>query len=248
MIIKYFVLILMFSPVASFGQVVLSYQSNLDVYKPYTSLAQEYIKQNSKVSSKTQTVLASTPILKTEKHLIRVGLNYKRIEHIVKDRILQIPTYDHSNHQTVFVGNVPSKRDLVSISNAFGLHLDYNRFIFEKKFYKANFGATSELYLFEFYTSDYYRTSYKSNFIIPSEGEIDDAIHPLVRKEQNILKPVLSTISLYYLNTFQFTNKFSIGLRISAGTNLYSKWDQFRKYAWVGLGLELGFGTSKAMM
>jgi hypothetical protein len=34
--------------------------------------------------------------------------------------------------------------------------------------------------------------------------------------------------------------------KVYVGTNLYSDWDQFKKYAWVGLGLEMGFGKVKA--
>jgi hypothetical protein len=241
-------LVFSLSPVGLIGQLMnISYQPNLDVYKPYTSLAQEYINKNSKVSSFTQSVLVSYPILRLNKNTVRIGLNYKKIEHTVKDRILEIPTYKIVNHQSVFVGNVPSKRDLISKSNLYGLHLDYNRVLLDKKFYKGSYGATSELYLFEFYESYYYRSEIDKS-VTPYIEEKDASILPLIPKERNIMKPVLSTISLYFLNTFQCNQHFSLGLRVSAGTNLYSKWDQFSRYAWVGLGLELGFGTSKAMM
>ena len=39
---------------------------------------------------------------------------------------------------------------------------------------------------------------------------------------------------------------FDFVLRASLGTNLYSDWDQFKSYAWLGLGIELGFGNGKS--
>ena len=48
-------------------------------------------------------------------------------------------------------------------------------------------------------------------------------------------------ISAYYRQVFQLHENFSLAARISLGTNLYSDWDQYKKYAWLGLGLEMGF-------
>jgi hypothetical protein len=238
-----FALFAFFFPFGLFGQLVVSYQYNLDVYKPYTSLAQDYIKLNKDVESSKQSLFASYPILKTDKSTFRVGLNYKRIDHIVNNRVLYIPVYKIGSNQYSFVGNYPGQADLISRSNYFGLHLDYNRMIVDKGNYKGSAGVNSELYLVEYFKSEYiFGTIDVSGAPFPNEYSSYMPLTPLNAKERNFLKPSLSTLSFYYLNTFQLANKFSLGIRISAGTNLYSKWDQFSRYAWIGLGLELGFG------
>jgi hypothetical protein len=38
-----------------------------------------------------------------------------------------------------------------------------------------------------------------------------------------------------------------LAARVSVGTNLYSEWDQFRKYVWMGVGLEMGFGKPRGL-
>ena len=40
--------------------------------------------------------------------------------------------------------------------------------------------------------------------------------------------------------------EFSVGAKFLFGTNLKSDWDEFKKYSWLGFGIELGFGTRKA--
>jgi hypothetical protein len=68
--------------------------------------------------------------------------------------------------------------------------------------------------------------------------------HPFNNNE--VLFPLSSIdLSIFYSNRWQLKDNFSLGARVSLGTNLYSDWDQFKKYAWLGLGLELGFGKVK---
>jgi|TARA_R110000737_G_scaffold284835_1_gene291297 hypothetical protein len=237
------VLVLSLSPVGLIGQIVVSYQYNIDVYKPYTSLAQDYMKLKRPIESRTQSLFASYPILKTGNSTFRFGLNYKRVDHSVKNRVLYIPVYKIGSHQYSFVGNYPGQADLISRSNYFGLHLDYNRMIVDKGNYKGSAGVNSELYLVEYFKSEYiFGTIDVSGAPFPNEYSSYMPLTPLNAKERNFFNPSLSTFSIYYLNTFQLAQKFSLGLRVSLGTNLYSKWDQFSRYAWVGLGLELGFG------
>lgn len=237
-------LCVVFFPILMYGQLSVSYQFNLDIYKPYTQLAQEYKKLNSSLESRTQTAFASYPVLKRGKNTLGLGVNYKRIDHIVKNRVLYVPLYYASGSTHSFIGNYPRRADLKSHSNYLGLHFFYKRNLFEKGIYQGSFGAVTELYLVEFFKSEYYfyEMGDHSDAPFPNEYESYLPLEPLNGEERNLLKPSLSTLSFYYLNTFQLANKFSLGMRVSVGTNLYSKWDQFSRYAWVGLGLEFGFG------
>jgi hypothetical protein len=53
--------------------------------------------------------------------------------------------------------------------------------------------------------------------------------------------------SIYTEYQFLINDRFSLGSKLSFGTNLYSDWDQFRKYVWMGVGLELGFGKPRSL-
>lgn len=54
-------------------------------------------------------------------------------------------------------------------------------------------------------------------------------------------------LSVFYRHILQVSPKLNLAARISLGTNLYSDWDQFKKYAWLGVGLEMGFGQVKQL-
>lgn len=51
--------------------------------------------------------------------------------------------------------------------------------------------------------------------------------------------------SVFYRQSFHWSDYFTFSGRISVGTNVYSDWDQYKRYVWIGLGLEAGFGKKK---
>jgi hypothetical protein len=63
-------------------------------------------------------------------------------------------------------------------------------------------------------------------------------------QKRKYLFPELN-VSLDYNIMLLLKKGFSLGATVQIGTNLYSDWDQFKKYAWLGVGLELGIGRSK---
>jgi hypothetical protein len=48
-------------------------------------------------------------------------------------------------------------------------------------------------------------------------------------------------LNVFYQFNWIISPNFSLGLRASIGTNLYSDWNQFKKYLWAGFGLHVGF-------
>jgi hypothetical protein len=54
-----------------------------------------------------------------------------------------------------------------------------------------------------------------------------------------------TNLSAFYQIRWFPHDAFSLGARISAGANLYSSWDKFKKYGWLSVGLEMGFLAKK---
>jgi len=127
--------------------------------------------------------------------------------------------------------------DLKSISHSVGLTPNFNYLLLSKGGYDGVIGVYTTAYLFEIFNAKYVIKSIPIGFDVPS-------IDPYNARE--VLFPLSSIdLSIFYINRWQLKDNFSLGARISLGTNLYSDWDQFKKYAWLGLGLEMGFGKVK---
>jgi hypothetical protein len=104
-----------------------------------------------------------------------------------------------------------------------------------KKKQNGTLGLGTEIFLFENYEAHFYN----------KQGEREDYDYQPFNQYETVLGLASINLSTYYRHTFQLHENFSLAARISLGTNLYSDWDQFKKYAWFGVGLEMGFGKVK---
>jgi len=220
---------IVFVPFISATQVNVLIEQNMDWYKPYTRQAQEYLILNEKVSSYTSKIQIELPIVKKNLFEFGLGLNYKRISHLVKNKI---------NYFVIFDGSTKySPVDVMSKSHSLGLNFYEKYNLVKKGSYLGQIGVNSTIYVLEIYKSEY-------RFQISDAGlnpYFEGSFRPFNPSE--FLFPLSSIdLSIFYNNRWQLKDNFSLGARISLGTNLYSDWDQFKKYAWLGLGLEMGFG------
>jgi hypothetical protein len=225
-------LLLVLVPFSFAAQVNMVIDQNLDWYKPYTKEAQEYLILNDKVSSYTSKIQVEMSIVKRNHFEFGLGINYKRINHQVKNKI---------NYFVIFDGTTKySPADIISKSHSIGLNFYEKYNLINREKYNGQMGINSTFYVFEIYNSEY-------KFQISDAGlnpYFEGSFHPFNNNE--VLFPLSSIdLSIFYINRWQLKDNFSLGARISLGTNLYSDWDQFKKYAWVGLGLEMGFGKVK---
>jgi hypothetical protein len=214
------------------AQVNMVIDQNLDWFKPYTKEAQEYLILNEKVISYTSKIQLEMPIVKRNHYEFGIGINYKRINHLVKNKI---------NYFIIFDGSIKySPVDLLSKSHSLGLNFYEKYNLISSKKYLGQIGINSTIYWLEIYKSEY-------KFQISDAGlnpYFEGSFRPFNPSE--FLFPLSSVdLSIFYINRWQLKDNFSLGARISLGTNLYSDWDQFKKYAWLGLGLEMGFGKVK---
>jgi hypothetical protein len=217
-----------------FSQYFLKGNYNLDVYKPYTEAAQEYLLINDQVNSNTYSTSFFYRLQLEKQMSLNFGFTYKYIKHEVKDKILYVYEYEASGGQIVDSYLVNYPLDLRSRSHSLGILLDCDKSIGEWNKHSSVIGFGSEFYFFE---------DYKSRFMNRQNEEDED----LTSSNRHSRFWGISSINLstYYRHSFQFHENFSLAARISLGTNLYSDWDQFKKYAWFGVGLEMGFGKVK---
>jgi hypothetical protein len=227
--IRLFLICISINSLSGAAQVNVLFEQNLDWYKPYTKEAQEYLILNEKVSSYTAKIQLEMPIVKRNHTEFGLGINYKRINHQVKNKI---------NYFVIFDGSTKySPVDVISKSHSIGLNFYEKYNLINREKYFGQIGINSTFYVFEIYNSEY-------KFQISDAGlnpYFEGSFHPFNNNE--ILFPLSSIdLSIFYVNRWQLKDNYSLGARISLGTNLYSDWDQFKKYAWLGLGLEMGFG------
>ena len=215
-----------------------NYTRNLDIYKPYTSLAQEYMKFNDNVSSHTQTFSITRSVKLNEKYTWHWGLAYKRIDHVVYDKVKGYYSHYVSPSQGLdyyeFNG---ANLDLVSKSNSFGISNQFDYLLSEKGKISHFVGISNEIYLIESYISDY---KMKSGLNFNDEVFYIN-LYPLSSGFGRRFLFSSANLALHYRFRWQMRDAISLGAKISLGSNLYSDWDQFKKYMWLGAGIELGF-------
>ena len=201
----------------------------------------------------------SLKVISRKKNCFLMGLSYKKIQSKIIDRIT------HWNYTTYHFGTglytyytinqvYQDPADLISNYHNFGLN---NEFIYKLKNHKNfqnDIGIKSEIYLFEFFNSHFYtkdialknseNPTYSSSM---DYSLINSSSKPFTKYYENKNQLFLSLVnlSLFYRLSYCVNEKFSLATKISLGTNLYSDWDQFKKYAWLGVGLEMGFGKKK---
>ncbi|MFN5418550.1 MAG: hypothetical protein ACK5B9_15940 [Flavobacteriia bacterium] len=170
-----------------------------------------------------------------------LGLTFKNTKHIVEHKIKGYYT-ENCYQQGCDYEFISTDLDLISKSNSLGLvNTIYHTFSSNSNFH-SSIGINNEIYFYENYISTYYYSNTHDRF----DGDKNSFFNSLNNNDlpRNFFFSS-SNIALFYCLRYQQSDKFSLATKISLGTNLYSDWDQFKKYAWLGVGLELGFGKKK---
>jgi len=205
---------------------------NLDVYKPYSPFGKEFNEKHNNVTSSTNCIYAFYTTSIDEKNSISFGGCFKSIKHKITGKFnYQMYISDPlSSSPDTTIYYLPS--NLYSSSASFGVHLEYNRIIHSKKRISGLVGLSTQFYLLEFFGAHY-----SEQYTVPRLLMSDTP--------RNFFFSSANT-SLHY--AIEFKDKLdyeSLRLKVSVGTNLYSDWDQFKRYVWVGVGAEIGIRTHK---
>lgn len=232
--------IMLVTAITCFGQVSMNYTRNQDFYKPYTDQAKKYSEVNDKVYSNTQTANIKIVVYQNEKYAWNAGLTYKKINHRADSKVLGY--YEHYVSPSQGLDYYIFRETdvyLSSESHSVGIinELDYT--FLEKSKLINKIGLANEIYLFERYSSVY---KLHENDLEFNDEIYDIYLTPLNFNFGNRFLFSAVNFSLYYKLEWKPADYLQFGTKISFGTNLYSDWDQFRRYAWIGLGLEVSFG------
>ncbi len=211
-----------------------------DVYKPYTPEAKAYLKVNDQVKSHTYNFYLNYKVLEHKKIAWRLGLSYKFINHVVEDKIKTYYYYAYGNGTTSQTQLIQVKEtlDLKSRSNSLGMMNELSYTLKQNEKTAHEFGLINEFYFLEFFKSAYYYDNSEKEF-----DRIEVSIKPLTNKLRSPFLFSSTNLSVFY-RIEKHQDDHTLALRLNAGTNLYSDWDQFRQYAWFGVGLEIGFGDT----
>lgn len=146
-----FTLFLCISVNASFCQFHIVIQRNVDVYKPYTKEAQEYMQINPRVYSNTQH-LQTSYTFSNQTINFSAGIGYKLIHHEVKDKI-QYLQFNNSSNGSVYYQYIPT--DLISTSHSVSVLCDVQHTINNHKKYSGNIGSRTEFFFFELFQAEF---------------------------------------------------------------------------------------------
>ncbi|MGV3632150.1 MAG: hypothetical protein ACO1O6_13150 [Bacteroidota bacterium] len=216
----------------------------LDINKPFSKEAQQFIKEGKDVSSKTsssQNLLIT--VIKTPKFNWSTGLSYKVIDFKVKDRIKEwnyIETFDNGQIIDTFHYTFKDPADFVAKSKNYGFMNQFSYSFFSNEKIKNYVGLDLEFYFLEYYESQYESDDYNpvnTGFILKEE----DRPYPNNPPLKHFFLSSTSA-SLFYKFLYAPTNYFSIGTKILFGMNIQSDWSEFQKYSWLGFGVEIGIG------
>jgi len=229
-----FVVVFSFNSVKAqnMSTIKIGYERNLDLIK-FTETAKSFTSQGqSDVRSSTQKMEAfyTCPLFKSDWNG-GIGIAYKKIKHTVSNYF----NYSASVDDGSGVDYIHSKAALESVSKSIGLKAELNRTVHSSRRFLGNVGINTEWYLLEFYSSKFVGSSQSYGNILPS---------PYIIYKNFFLSS--SNLSAFYrCELMAPKSNLSIALKVSLGTNLYSDWDQFKRYVWVGVGAEIGIHGHK---
>lgn len=213
----------------------IGYQKNIELWAPYAIIDQNYIKSGGKVESNSSSAYAQCTIFNHDTWNFLAGISFKTMNYIAANRITSSKYYSGS---TLVNYTYKDPLDLVSKSYSFGISAEFNYQLFQTRIVRGQIGVNLELYFLESFRAKYISKD--------AEGSLGKTIPiPDVGTIPKMFILSSSNISVFYRTTFNGSPYLSPSLKLGIGTNLYSDWNQFRKYTWLAIGLEIGFGKRK---
>jgi len=220
-----------------------AYRYQADIWKPYSEPGVVYQDINRSISSDTWHLNLQTHVIDKPKWGINVGVTYKKINYRVIDH-LNFWNYEIQSsaspppgepwgvdqYQRIF----SDPADLVATSKSYGIILEEYYTLFQKEKIKGVIGLNTEVYLLEYYNAVYVSSDFTSSNSPEKTPQASQG-----PRKSFFLSSINS--SIFYRITWSFAERINLGLKVSVGANIYSDWEQFKRYAWLGVGLELGF-------
>lgn len=170
------------------------------------------------------------------------GVDFKSLHSKLIDEIDSIRYRKSTGTYSTLVYEDPL--DLVSRSFLVGINIKPEFIVYSSNRMKWRVGAEFCAYLFENFKATYKTSDNVSGSSLNFDGQGDVIPLPLV---SNLRAVGLSELNACITVGADFFPKGNLQCTLKGivGTNIYSDWNQFKRYAWVGLGFEIGFGRTK---
>jgi len=223
-------------PAQNYGELRFGYAYSLDLIK-YTETARTYNKEFNRIHSQTQSMqLGYFRSFNNQKWCFGSGFAYKKTELTINNYFSYYPIMSGGNVVTYLTttGSYTSK------SNSIGLFLDATRKIHQWNNLRGSVGVNTQWYLFEFFNANYASSVKVPSYNIPYYS--NPSVYDLPR---NFFLSSCNLSAFYRCELQAHEPNLSVALKVSLGTNLYSDWDQFKRYVWVGVGAEIGIRGHK---
>lgn len=223
----------------SIPRIVFGGEANIDVLK-YTRSSRNYMEETGNLHSATHSFnLGYNHLFRNKVWSVGAGITYRKIQ-------LEAPDYfQYATFASLSVGGyfeAKSNGQYQSVSESWGFYAESDRLLHKGKFFHGRIGLNSAWLIREKYQSDFSYTPLIHN------GEL--APKPL--NEYQLKEWFLSSTYLAAFYRFNFTSVersypylLDFSIKTSIGTNLYSDWDQFKRYVWIGVGAEIGIRLKK---
>jgi len=219
--------------------------TNVNIYAPYTSKLNP-IKSPYNIKSNTSEVNLEFQNFKRKRISIYTGLSYKFIAHKIKDAV------DSIVYLETLGGNIPGylesyvyedKPDLKSFSHSLGLSLEIKYALKTKERYSMSLGLRPTIYFLEWFKAKYVSSDVDSspNISYPDNPDYVGPTPPVTKLPRNFFLSSINSQLIYRITLLPKTGRTTLTGKVSLGANIFSDWSQFKRYAWLGVGLELGF-------
>lgn len=210
---------------------------NFNIYSPYTYDAIDNETSSYEKQSSNQFLNIDFRVLSLNKFFISTGVSYKRIKYT---RVDALKTYGYTNfsNNSYVIHSYSDPADLISKSHSLGVSIEGSYFIHSTDRINMSLSCKSSFYFFEWYNAYYFSTdvlqgSSNPQFVAPQ---------PLITElPRTFFLSSINTAIIYRITLLPKTGRTTFTGKLSLGANIYSDWEQFKRYAWLGVGLEIGF-------
>ena len=203
---------------------------NIDLYKPYSQQTRDSADVYGEISSFTYNTTFHLNLVENQKLKWNLGFSYKQAQQFIGPMIRGYYIPDHSTGGQEYKTET---LDLYKWSHSVGIYNAVGYKLKSKEKLNHEIGMSNELYLYEFFKTDFFyagtENKFKNKF---NTGPHEDGFKGFRFASTNV--------TIYYRLNWKVIEHFSLSSRISFGTNIYSYWSEFKNYAWVGVGLEIG--------
>jgi len=212
--------------------------SNINLTTPYLT--------SSNIKNSLIAVNADFKLYQRKKLSFFVGVNYAFTYFRVIDAIDSI-TYLES-----LSGNIPGyyesyiyidKPDLRAKSHSLGISIEVNYLIKSQERFAMSLGFRPSVFFLEWYKAKYFSLDWYqyANVSDLKESDYVGPVPLITELPRNFFLSSINSQLIYRITLLPKTGRTTLTGKVSLGANIFSDWSQFKRYAWLGVGLEIGF-------